>query len=108
MSIHKLNDKIRERLGRYADETLDTIKHFETKQIRLETNVMCERICGYLKKLNTKYKFIVNCTLFDKLSHGISLNGGCIWNVRKDQFLRIKRTSDNLIMLINVWVLSVE
>ena len=108
MSIHKLNERIRERLTRYANESLEKLIHFETNQIRLELNVMCERICGYLKKLDTKYKFIVNCTLFDKLSDGISLNGGCIWNVRKDQFLRIECNNQNLIVLLNVWVLSVE
>ena len=108
MSIHVLNEKIRERLSRYGDETLEKIREFNTKEIRVETNVMCERICGYLTKLNTKYKFVVNCTLFDKMSHGISLNGGCIWNVRKDQFLRIQRSSDDMILLINVWVLTVE
>ena len=108
MSIHSLNKKIREKLEDIGHETLNKMGKFETNKCNIEVNLMCNHICNYLNDIKSKYKFVVNCVMFDRNSNGISLNGGCLWNTRKDQFLRIECVNKTLILLINVWVISMD
>ena len=108
MSIYKLSDKIRAKLEKIGERTLKSFSDFEVKKCNSHLNQMCQEICEYTDNLESNYKFVANCILFDKNSNGLSLNGGCLWNVRKDMFIRVEKEFGDLVLIINFWIVSVE
>ena len=108
MSITEHRDEIKKKIESMGQEMLDAMDKFKNEECNAQTNQLSHNICKYLKEKNLPYKFVVNVTLFDKSSEGISLSGTCVWNTSKDEFIRIERQSANLILLVSLWIISIE
>ena len=108
MSIAEHREDIKGEIERMGQNMLDKMDKFKNEECNAQTSQLSHNICKFLKEKNLPYKFVVNVTLFDKSSEGISLSGTCVWNTSKDEFIRIERQSPNLILLVSLWIISIE
>ena len=108
MDFESQRENIKQEIEDLGQSMLDKMDKFKNEECNAQTNQLSHSICKLLKEKNLPYKFVVNVTLFDKSSEGISLSGTCVWNTAKDEFIRIERQSANLILLVSLWVISIE